>query len=82
MLRASAWRRAGWRRCCTRWGWRELLEGGPDAADPEAERLLAEREEARAARDFERADRMRDELGALGYEVRDTPEGPKLRRLS
>jgi cysteinyl-tRNA synthetase len=48
------------------------------AADPEAERLAREREEARAARDFERADRLRDEIAALGFAVRDTPDGPQL----
>ena len=36
------------------------------------ERLLAERERARAAQDFERADAIRDELAALGWDVRDT----------
>jgi cysteinyl-tRNA synthetase len=51
-----------------------------EAADPEAERLMAEREEARAAEDFERADRIRDELAARGLEVRDTPQGPRLVR--
>ena len=58
----------------------EALLAPPDAADSEAERLLAEREEARAARDFERADRLRDELAGRGYEVRDTPEGARLVR--
>ena len=57
-----------------------LLEGGGDEVDPDAERLLAEREEARAARDFDRADRLRDELSARGYEVRDTSEGARLVR--
>jgi cysteinyl-tRNA synthetase len=51
-----------------------------EAADPEAERLLEEREAARAARDFGTADAKRDELAALGWVVRDTPEGPKLVR--
>jgi cysteinyl-tRNA synthetase len=51
-----------------------------EAADPEAERLMAEREEARATGDFERADRIRDELAARGLEVRDTPQGPRLVR--
>jgi cysteinyl-tRNA synthetase len=56
-----------------------LLE--PDeGADAEAERLLSEREAARAARDFATADAKRDELAALGWTVRDTPEGPKLVR--
>jgi cysteinyl-tRNA synthetase len=57
-----------------------LLESDGEAPDPRAERLLAEREEARAARDFETADARRYELAALGWEVRDTPEGPQLVR--
>jgi len=47
-------------------------------ADGEAEALLAEREEARAAKDFERADAIRDRLAELGWEVRDSVEGAKL----
>jgi cysteinyl-tRNA synthetase len=47
-------------------------------ADQRAIELMAEREKARAARDFERADAIRDELAALGWEVRDSSEGPKL----
>jgi cysteinyl-tRNA synthetase len=49
-----------------------------DVTDPEAERLAREREDARAARDFERADRLREEIAALGFVVRDTPDGPRL----
>jgi cysteinyl-tRNA synthetase len=60
-------------------GLEALLE--PEAtADPAAERLLAEREEARAGGDFERADRIRDELAAGGWEVRDSPDGARLVR--
>ena len=58
-----------------------LLETSEEAPDPAAQRLLEEREEARAARDFERADRLRDELAEMGYEVRDTAEGARLRRI-
>jgi cysteinyl-tRNA synthetase len=61
-------------------GLEDLLEAEEDETDPEAERLLREREEARAARDFATADARRDELGALGWEVRDTAEGPRLVR--
>ena len=45
------------------------------AADlpPGADRLLAERETARAARDFERADWLREELRKLGVAVADEP---------
>src|SRR4051812_18421675 len=60
----------------------ESLLAPADTADPEAQRLLSERVEARAARDFERADRLRDELADRGYEVRDTPEGARLVRRS
>jgi cysteinyl-tRNA synthetase len=63
-------------------GLESLLEPERHQADPEAERLLAEREAARADADFERADRIRDELAARGWEVRDTPEGARLRRRS
>jgi len=63
-------------------GFEALLEGeAPATLDDEAARLLREREEARAARDFATADARRDELAARGWEVRDTPEGPRLDRL-
>ena len=58
----------------------EALLGGHAERDPEAEALLGERERARAERDFARADEIRDRLAALGWEVRDTPEGAQLRR--
>jgi cysteinyl-tRNA synthetase len=58
----------------------EGLAAAESDADPEAERLLAEREQARAQRQFERADQLRNELAGLGWEVRDTPEGARLVR--
>jgi cysteinyl-tRNA synthetase len=58
----------------------ESLAAGEEAADPGATALLAERDEARAAGDFERADRIRDELAERGYEVRDSAEGGRLVR--
>jgi cysteinyl-tRNA synthetase len=51
-------------------------------ADPEAERLATEREQARNERDFARADQLRDELAERGYEVRDTSDGPVLVRIA
>jgi cysteinyl-tRNA synthetase len=54
-----------------------LAEAGDEAGD-EAEELLAEREQARAAKDFTRADAIRDKLAELGWEVRDSAEGAKL----
>ena len=60
-------------------GLESLLEGD-EGADPEAERLLAERQEARAAKDFERADEIRNRLAELGWEVRDEAGGARLVR--
>jgi cysteinyl-tRNA synthetase len=53
----------------------EFDRSGPDEA---ALDLLVEREEARADRDFERADAIRDELAGLGWEVRDGADGASL----
>jgi cysteinyl-tRNA synthetase len=47
-------------------------------ADDEAEKLLQERQAAREAKDFVRADEIRDRLADLGWEVRDGAEGAKL----
>jgi cysteinyl-tRNA synthetase len=60
----------------------EALLAADEAVQPEAEDLMRQRETARAARDFGRADLIRDELASRGYEVRDTPQGPRLVRRS
>jgi cysteinyl-tRNA synthetase len=62
-------------------GLEDLLKA-EDEAPAELQQLAAERDEARAARDFERADRIRDELAGAGWEIRDTPEGARLVRRS
>ncbi|HEU4906526.1 MAG TPA: DALR domain-containing protein, partial [Solirubrobacterales bacterium] len=54
------------------------LAEAEQGAGGEAEALLVEREEARAAKDFGRADEIRDELAGLGWEVRDSADGAKL----
>ena len=56
----------------------ESLAEAEGGARGEAERLLREREEARAAKDFDRADEIRDRLAELGWEVRDAAEGARL----
>jgi cysteinyl-tRNA synthetase len=53
---------------------------GHDPLAEQVEFLLKQRAEARRARDFARADEIRDEIDALGVEVMDTPEGTKWRR--
>lgn len=47
----------------------------------EALALLAQRGAARAARDWARADAIREELKALGFAVEDGKDGAKLKRL-
>jgi cysteinyl-tRNA synthetase len=42
-----------------------------DTAPPEVQQLAEERLSARAARDFDRADRLREEIERLGWEARD-----------
>jgi cysteinyl-tRNA synthetase len=44
----------------------------------EVRNVAEERERARAARDWERADRLRERIRELGWDVRDGPDGPEL----
>jgi cysteinyl-tRNA synthetase len=49
-----------------------------EGPDPEAQELLSQREEARAARDWGEADRLRDALRERGWIVRDGADGAEL----
>ncbi|MBW2577095.1 MAG: cysteine--tRNA ligase [Deltaproteobacteria bacterium] len=49
-------------------------------SDPRIDGLLAEREAARARRDFAESDRIRDLLVEEGISIEDTPDGPRWRR--
>ena len=51
------------------------------SADPEIDALVAARTEAKKAKNFAEADRIRDELKAQGIEIIDTPQGSKWRRV-
>jgi cysteinyl-tRNA synthetase len=51
-----------------------------DGPPAEAVALMQERESARAAKDFARADAIRDELKALGWVVQDLADGPELQQ--
>lgn len=44
--------------------------------------LLKEREEARVAKDFARADELRVSIAEHGYVIEDSPEGPILRKVT
>jgi len=58
-----------------------LFEAPPEAAGTdgldtaEIDRLIAERTAARKAKDFARADQIRDQLGEMGVAIEDTPGG-------
>ncbi len=52
-----------------------LTEQQDEILDAEIEALIKERQEARAAKDFARADAIRDELAAKGIQLKDTREG-------
>ena len=50
------------------------------SADPEIDALVARRIAAKKERNFAEADRIRDELKAMGVEIIDTPQGMKWRK--
>ena len=58
----------------------DSLLGEEETAPLEAEQLMADREAARAEKDFDRADSLRDQLAGMGWEVRDEAGGARLVR--
>lgn len=56
------------------------VESGQEMLDSEIESLIAERQEARKARNFARADEIRDILTQKGIILEDTREGVKWKR--
>ena len=53
-----------------------IMDLTPPEEDREVEALVKKREEARKARDWGTADRIRDDLLKRGIEVVDTKDGP------
>ncbi len=61
-----------------------VLEPEAKASDPNEDKvkaLVLKREEARQGRDWAQADTLRAQIEALGYIVKDTPQGPSWRRI-
>ena len=58
----------------------DILRGGEVEIEEEIERLIAEREEARAGRDFARADEIREELRTRGIVLEDSKAGVRWRK--
>ncbi len=56
------------------------LKGGAGEEDAEIQALVERRDEARRARDWAEADRLRDELAARGVVLEDSPGGTRWRR--
>lgn len=57
-----------------------LLIPADEEVSDEVGELLEARTKARADKDWAESDRIRDRLAELGWTVKDTPEGPKLRK--
>ena len=49
-----------------------------EEAPSDVRELAEQREQARGARDFQEADRIREELRQRGWDIRDGPQGPEL----
>lgn len=59
--------------------WLQSAGQAPDIDPSEIERLLVLRQQARATRDFEQADQIRDQLQAEGIILEDGPDGTRWR---
>ena len=58
-----------------------VVDQQKEPLDAEIEQLIEERQSARAAKDFARADAIRDDLLARGIELMDTREGVKWKKI-
>ena len=58
-----------------------IVEKKEEILDDEIEKLIEERQAARKAKDFARADEIRGELLEKGIELKDTREGVKWKRI-
>jgi cysteinyl-tRNA synthetase len=55
-----------------------LQNGGEDAVGEDIKALVEERQAARKAKDWAKADEIRDRLADMGYTLKDTPQGVQI----
>ncbi len=55
-----------------------LLGKEKEGTDDDIQSIVAERAEARAAKDWAKSDELRDKLKEMGYIVKDTPQGQQI----
>ena len=60
---------------------KKQAEEAAASADPEIDALVAARTEAKKAKNYAEADRIRDRLKEMGVEIIDTPQGTKWRKV-
>ena len=58
----------------------DLEESAEVVIPAEVTQLAQERENARREKNWKRSDELREQISALGWDVRDTKDGPKLAR--
>lgn len=59
----------------------EKYVGKPLEIPENVQRLIKKRENARVAGDFKKSDELRHEIKKLGFEIEDTPTGPKIKNI-
>ncbi|MBX4197713.1 cysteine--tRNA ligase [Candidatus Parcubacteria bacterium] len=47
----------------------------------DVQQLIEEREKVRKSKDYQKSDELRDKIKNLGFEVKDTDEGPRVKKL-
>lgn len=57
-----------------------VLEVEKEAVPEEVMNIVKEREEARKAKDWSRSDELRDKIKDMGYELKDMPDGTKVKK--